>query len=167
MSGEYMSGPHLESQLSLGPGGIYTSPADRVCNRFAICTRHPRYFVFSRPTRFGSRPIALHHIAVLFQTLLRFPGIILHFVPAGDILRAHRPRKSSEKPVTNDGSRPVWRDRSPFPCLRHQQSSGKVGICPSTCSGRIDSSPRAESLIFTLPRAGCSIFCICELKRGH
>ena len=62
---------------------------------------------------------------------------------------------------------PVWRDRSLFPCSRHQQSSGKMGTCPSTCSGRINSSPRAESLIFTLPRAGCSIFRIRVLKRGH
>ena len=62
---------------------------------------------------------------------------------------------------------PVWRDRSLFPCSRHQQSSGKVGTCPSTCSGRINSSPRAESLIFALSRAGCRIFCSCVLKRGH
>ena len=62
---------------------------------------------------------------------------------------------------------PVWRDRSLFPCSRHQQSSGKVGTYPSTCSGRINSSPRAESLIFALPRAGCRIFCSCVLKRGH
>ena len=62
---------------------------------------------------------------------------------------------------------PVWRDKSLFPCSRHQQSSGKVGTYPSTCSGRIDSSPGAESLIFTLPRAGCSIFCIRVLKRRH
>ena len=47
----------------------------------------------------------LHHIAVLFQILFCFPGSIFHFVPAGDILRAHRPRKSSEKPVTDDESR--------------------------------------------------------------
>ena len=37
-------------------------------------------------------------------TLLRFPGSIFQFVPAGDTLRAHRPRKSSEKPLTHDGS---------------------------------------------------------------
>ena len=52
-----------------------------------------------------THPIALHHIAVLFQILLRFPGSIFQFVPARDMLRAHRPRKSSEKPVTHDGSR--------------------------------------------------------------
>ena len=50
MSGEYMSGPHLESQLSLCPGSTYTLPADRACDRFAICTRYARYFAFTLRT---------------------------------------------------------------------------------------------------------------------
>ena len=145
----------------------HTSPADRVCNRFAICTRYARYFAFSRPTCFGSLAHSAPPHCCTVPNLAPFPRKYFHFVPAGDVLRAHRPRNSSEKPVTNDESRPVWRDRSPFPCSRHQQSSGKVGTCPSTCLGRINSSPGAESLIFALPRAGCSIFCTCVLKRGH
>ena len=54
MSGEYMSEPRFKSQLSLCPGGTYTSPADRACDRFAIYTQHARYFAFSQPTCFGS-----------------------------------------------------------------------------------------------------------------
>ena len=104
LSGEHMPGLHHGSQLSLCPGGTYTLPADRACDRFAICTRYAKNFAFSPPTCLGShRPIALHHIAVLLQVLLCFPLRLFQFVPAGEVLRAHRSRKSSENPVTNYG----------------------------------------------------------------
>ena len=54
LSGEYMSGLRLGSQLSLCPGGTYTLPADRACDRFANCRRYAQYFAFSPPTCFGS-----------------------------------------------------------------------------------------------------------------
>ena len=54
LSGEHMSGLQLGSQLSLCPGGTYTLPADRACDRFAICTRYAQYFAFYPPTCSGS-----------------------------------------------------------------------------------------------------------------
>ena len=54
LSGEHMSGLRLGSQLSLCPGGTYTLPAGRACDRFANCTRYAQYFAFSPPTCFGS-----------------------------------------------------------------------------------------------------------------
>ena len=58
-------------------------------------------------SRFPHQLVSTHspNLALLFQILLCFPGSIFQFVPAGDMLHAHRPRKSSEKPVTHDGSR--------------------------------------------------------------
>ena len=90
MSGEYKSGPHLESQLSLCPGGTYTSPADRACNRSVICTRYARYFAFSPPTCSVHPPnSAPPHC---------------QFILAGEVLHALRSGKSSEDSVANDGS---------------------------------------------------------------
>ena len=87
MSDEYMSGPRLGSHLSLCPGGTYTSPADRACDCFAICTRYARYFAFSRQLVRLTRPKTLHHIAVLLPNLAPFPRNALPHPPP--------PRKTS------------------------------------------------------------------------
>ena len=108
LSGEHMSGLRLGSQLSLCPGGTYTLPADRACDRFANCTRYAQYFAFSPPTCSVRPPnSAPPHCRTALGPAL-FPKKYFPVRSAGEVLYAHRSRKSSENPVTNDGS---WCDR--------------------------------------------------------
>ena len=159
-----MSGLRLGSQLSLCPDGTYTLPADRACDR-ANCTRYAQYFAFSPPTCFGS---PAHSAPPQCRTALGpalFPKKYFPVRSAGEVLHAHRSRKSSENPVTTDGS---WCDRVGIRSMFTSSTVKCKGGDRSECLFRTYKlSPRAEIAVFALPRAGCSISCICVLRRGR
>ena len=108
LSDEHMSGLRLGPQLSLCPGGTYTLPADRACDR--LPTAHDMLSISRFPRRLASvRPP--NSAPPQYRTALGPALLPKKYFPvrsAGEVLHAHRSRKSSGNPVTNDGS---WCDR--------------------------------------------------------
>ena len=84
MSGEYMSGPYLESQLSLCPCDTDTSAADHASDRLPFT--HDRLGIshFPHPLASAHRPIALHRSTILpyVPNLALFPRKSFSVLPS-------------------------------------------------------------------------------------